>query len=126
IATKVVTVSTAPTVAPITTSSYFSVQVGHTITLSDATPGGVWSSNLPARASIDPATGVVTGISVPAATISYTVANGACMLSVTKLITVTAARPENNMVQAGETLSIYPNPTSGTFTVNAPVGGMFT
>lgn len=122
VATKVVTVDAAPSVAPITGPT--AVQVGHTITLADATPGGVWSSNLPSRATVS-STGVVTGIAVPAATISYSVTNGACVFSVTKLISVMAGRPGIEPGEGSE-LTIFPNPNSGTFTVKAAIGGTFT
>ncbi len=43
-----------------------------TTTVSDATPGGTWSSATPAVATIDAATGAVTGVSVGTSVISYT------------------------------------------------------
>jgi uncharacterized protein YjdB len=46
--------------------------VGSSLTLMDSTSGGVWSSSDPSIASIDPATGVVTGVSVGSVTITYT------------------------------------------------------
>ena len=48
------------------------VCVGLTTTLSDATPGGSWSSSNTTVATIDPATGLVTGINAGTATITYT------------------------------------------------------
>jgi len=48
---------------------------GSTIALSDATPGGTWSSDNPAVATIS-ATGVVSGVTAGTANISYSV--GAC------------------------------------------------
>jgi hypothetical protein len=49
------------------------VDTGAYITLSDATPGGTWSSSNAAIASVDATTGVVRGMSRGNATISYTV-----------------------------------------------------
>src|ERR1035441_3322176 len=46
---------------------------GYTITLTDATTGGVWTSSTMAVAPVGPATGVVTGISSGVTTITYTV-----------------------------------------------------
>ncbi len=60
-----------------------SVCTGSTITLSDA-GGGTWTSSSPALATIDPATGVVTGYSTGTPTMSYTI--GAC--SSTLIVTV--------------------------------------
>jgi uncharacterized protein YjdB len=60
--TATVTVSTLPSVSPITTTApSFDVCEGGTIKLKDATPGGTWSSTNPANATIS-ASGVVTGI----------------------------------------------------------------
>ena len=48
------------------------VCAGLTTTVSDLTPGGAWSSNLPATASIVAGSGVITGVAPGVATISYT------------------------------------------------------
>ncbi|MFY0254766.1 Ig-like domain-containing protein [Chitinophaga sp. 30R24] len=66
-----------------------SVCVGSTITLSDATAGGTWSSNDNTIASIDPVSGVVTGKNPGTVTISYTT-SGACSATATTMITVVA------------------------------------
>jgi uncharacterized protein YjdB len=47
-----------------------------TITLSDATPGGTWTSSNTGIATADPATGVITGGAAGLATITYTLATG--------------------------------------------------
>jgi len=73
-----VTVST--TVPGISGSSH--VCTGQTTTLGNATSGGVWSSSNPAIASIDPSTGVVTGVSAGSVIISYTLAGG-CFAPIT-------------------------------------------
>jgi Secretion system C-terminal sorting domain len=52
------------------------VCIGSTIPLSDATPGGTWSSSDPAIASIL-STGVVTGVAAGSAAITYSI-TGAC------------------------------------------------
>jgi hypothetical protein len=49
-----------------------SVMAGATDTLQDAITGGIWSSSLPGIASVDPVTGIVTGLSAGTASISYT------------------------------------------------------
>lgn len=101
IATKTITVNPLP--APISGSS--SVCVGGTTTLTDATPGGTWSSSNPAVATVSTA-GVVTGVSTGTVTITYTAAGSGC--KVTRTMTVTAG----------------PAPISGPFTVCA--GGTIT
>jgi len=66
-----VTCAFAQTPAPITGSAF--VCLGANTTLSDATPSGSWSSSDPSVAIINPGTGLVTGISLGTATITYTV-----------------------------------------------------
>ncbi len=81
--TKNVTVNTSPT--PITPTSA-GVCSGSTITLSNTVPGGTWSTSAPAIATVDIATGVVSGISFGTATISYII--GTCIA--TRDVTVSA------------------------------------
>lgn len=73
IATSNDTVTTAPPVLPISGST--TACIGSTITLSDATPGGAWSSSNASVATVDPVFGVVTGVSGGTAVISYSVVN---------------------------------------------------
>jgi hypothetical protein len=80
-----VTVNSIPVVAAITGNT--TVVTGGTTQLSDATPGGVWSSNS-ANATVD-ANGLVKGVSVGNATISYTVTSAAgCITKVNMAVTV--------------------------------------
>ena len=71
VATIDVSVKTSPTIANISPDPA-NVCVGGTVTLTDATTGGVWTSLTPALASVN-ASGVVTGITSGAATIQYTI-----------------------------------------------------
>ncbi len=57
-------------VAPITGPS--TICDGSSGTMSDATPGGTWTTSSSIYAAIDPTTGVVTGISPGVATVTYT------------------------------------------------------
>ncbi len=52
------------------------VCVGSTIALTDITPGGVWSSSATTYATIDPTSGIVSGILAGSATITYTLPTG--------------------------------------------------
>jgi hypothetical protein len=69
------------TPAPITGANH--VSIGYTIQLSDATIGGVWSSSNDTIATVSSA-GVVTGVTLGVAVISYTTDDGAatCAISV--------------------------------------------
>ncbi len=51
------------------------------ITLTDATPGGVWSSSAPGIASINSSTGVVTGVAGGTANITYILTATGCRIT---------------------------------------------
>ncbi len=67
-----------------------SVPVGAFITLSDITSGGRWSSGNTGVASVGSSTGIVSGVSIGAAAITYTLSSG-CVSSTT--VNVIAASP---------------------------------
>jgi len=70
--TTPVTVNLSP--APIGGAA--SICIGHSTGLTDATPGGTWTSSIPTVASVTPTTGLVTGLTAGCVTITYTV--GSC------------------------------------------------
>jgi trimeric autotransporter adhesin len=87
--------------------------------------GGTWSSANPAIASVS-GTGVVTGNSVAATTITYTLPATGCFG--TRSINVVAARagsPSGGVIDNAGVLKVFPNPTSGSITIDAPVSGTF-
>jgi uncharacterized protein YjdB len=84
-ATINVTVTAAPFASPIAGAS--SLCVGSTITKSDPTPGGVWSSSTPTVATIS-TFGVVSGIAPGTSTIYYTVTNSCGVYAASSVITV--------------------------------------
>lgn len=73
IATKTITITTGVSAGVISGPS--NVCAGATITLSDATAGGVWSSSN-ATAAVGSGTGIVTGIVAGVDTVYYTVSGG--------------------------------------------------
>jgi uncharacterized protein YjdB len=83
--TRAVTVNPAVTVAAI--GGLSSVCAGSTITLTNTTTGGTWSSTNTSVATIG-STGIVTGVAAGTATISYAVSNICGSATVTKAITV--------------------------------------
>ena len=85
-ATTTVTVN-GTTVASID-SSISSVCAGSSITLTDATSGGTWSSSNPAVGTINAATGVITGIAAGTTMVSYTVPGSCGPTSATIIIMV--------------------------------------
>jgi trimeric autotransporter adhesin len=116
---------------PANISGPSSVASGSSITLSCSTSGGVWSS---ANTSIAApgtmmtitgsvsTTGIVTGYSAGSTTISYTGMNG-CSRS--KVVSVVAAKPGETVSGVAEVaaFNLYPNPTSGSFTIETDVRG---
>ena len=75
--TKTVTVNQAPA----NINGNINVCVGTNTTLSDITTGGTWTSSNITAATIDPSTGLVSGLTGGSATISYTIPNGCFVTS---------------------------------------------
>ncbi|MDG1278123.1 MAG: Ig-like domain-containing protein [Algoriphagus sp.] len=77
---------------------------GGTRTFSSTISGGTWSSGNPAVATIDPSTGIVTGISAGSAILTYTVSgSGGCPDDFeTRSITVTALADAGTLSGADE------------------------
>jgi trimeric autotransporter adhesin len=115
-----ITINNAPNISGAT-----SVRVGGIKILGGSPGGGTWSSANPAIAPVS-GLGVVSGISVGVTTITYTLSTTGCFK--THPITVLAARPGDEGAEPLETqalLKVYPNPTSGILTIDAPVAGTF-
>ncbi|MBV8255945.1 MAG: Ig-like domain-containing protein, partial [Chitinophaga sp.] len=87
--TATVTVNALPVVSPITGTT--SICMGVATTLSNTTPGGVWSSGNTAVATVDANSGLVTGVTAGTATITYEVTNAnGCKAQQTAPVTVNA------------------------------------
>ena len=115
-----VTVGTVPAVAPITGLSVLTIS--SPITLADATPGGVWSSQLPIRATVA-ASGVVTGVTTGNDSIKYTVTNACGSRYVAKQVSVTGAREASSLPEESNAeILVYPNPASELLNVDLPEG----
>lgn len=121
-AATTVTVHTAPVVAAITGGT--TVNVGATLQLSDATNGGVWSSNS-SNATVS-ASGMVTGVAAGNAIISYTVTNGyGCATTVTTAIAVQQSCITPVFTSANTTITVNAanNQCGAAVTYNTPVTG---
>ncbi len=121
VATKVVTVNPLPVAGSIT--GIASMCVSATTALSDAAPGGAWSSGNTALATVgssagSPSTGTVTGITAGTATISYVVINGCGTAVATRVVTVNPIPIISgpSAVCAGVTMTESGAPTGGTWT----------
>ena len=101
--TAVITVDGVPSVAAI--SGVNNVSHGSTITLSDATPGGTWTSANSATASVD-GSGDVTGVAASGTTtITYTVTDAlGCAGHATQSMTVHTPAPPSHTVGGATTL----------------------
>ncbi len=107
-ATKVVTVNNTP--EPISGPS--TVCRTSSVTLTDATPSGSWSSSSISIASVNASTGVVTGISAGSATISYVLGSCKAVLPVTVLASPVAITSSSTQVCEGSQIS-FSNATAG-------------
>lgn len=116
IATAVVTVNPLP--APIT-GSHVICGIGSTTTLSTTSTGGTWSSSTPAVATVD-AFGVVTGVSIGAAIITYTLPSGCYTLF--PVAVVRTPRPtikQRASICVGQSITVVGSPGfTGVYTVN--------
>ncbi len=102
----------APTVTPILGSGGGSVCQGLTISLSDSTTGGVWSSSNPAVGSVS-TSGVVTGVSTGGIMISYTITGGSgCTATVMTPISVGNPMPTASLSPSGTVSLCKGNPVT--------------
>ncbi len=95
--------------------------MGNIIVMSDATPGGSWSSSTPSVATASSITGVVTGITTGTTTISYTAAATGCYA--TKVVTVNTALASitgPSFVCDGSSITLTDASTGGTWSSSNP------
>ncbi len=103
-----ITVNPAP--APITGAS--NICTGSTITLSDATAGGLWSSGSTGIATVGSASGVVTGVTVGSAVMSYTLSSTGCYTTV--LVNVVGISGPHEVCN-GDSVALTATSTGGTW-----------
>ncbi|MES2701903.1 MAG: Ig-like domain-containing protein [Bacteroidota bacterium] len=124
----VVTVNASPNAGTITGAIPLHTTAGGgatSVTLSSTgDAGGAWTSSNTARATVGAATGLVSAVTAGTATITYSVTLGACTARATQLISITSPRPGGALAaSAAGNLQLYPNPTTGEFTVVADEAG---
>ena len=111
-ATKTITVlADSISILPIT--GYASVCVGSVMTLTDATPGGTWSSSNTAIATVTTTGGVVAGVSVGTVTITYTVGSSHVTTIITVVTGATITGPTT--LCDGSTATLTGTPAGGTW-----------
>ena len=97
-ATTSITVLTLPVISAVTGTD--SVCVGTSVTLHDAASGGTWSATPAATASINPGSGLLTGVSAGTATAVYTMSNSCGSDSITYSVRV-LAQPVSGTISGG-------------------------
>jgi uncharacterized protein YjdB len=103
---------------PVAISGTLSVCTGSTTTLSDASPGGTWSSATPAVASVVAGTGVVTGNTPGTSVITYTLSTG-CIITATVTVNQTPLTIGGTpVVCVGSTTTLTETTPSGTWSSN--------
>jgi hypothetical protein len=110
----------------ITGSNILGTITNTTATLSSSTTGGEWTSSDGGVATIGLASGVVTSVGVGTTNITYTIPATGCFR--TRVQTVVAGRPMAGTAtgtDAAGTIRIFPTPTTGMLTIEAPVSGTF-
>ena len=114
--TAPLTVHALPVVAAITGTS--TLNIGTTTQLADATAGGTWSSDTPANATVDQTSGLVSGVGVGTATITYSFTDGnGCTSEQTLLVTINAAAA---ITITADYHKIYGSLLTGPVIVNSP------
>jgi len=117
------TVNPLPIVNAITGTT--SICIGSTSSLANTTLGGTWSSDTPGVATIDPISGLLTGISAGYAVIDYTVVTLGCTTVVSTVITVNSLPTVNNtsglkQVCVGVKIKLTNNTPAGVWSSASP------
>lgn len=112
ISTRSVTVNPLPAAITGTTS----VCLGYTTTLSDASAGGTWTSSNYGTGDIDAITGVVTGVGIGTAIITYTLPTGCIATTIVTIQPVPAAITGTFAVCVGQTTTLSDVTPLGTWT----------
>ena len=100
-----------------------SVCPGKTVTLSDTATGGLWQSLSTGVATVDPVTGIVTGVTPGTSTIAYSITNpcgtDTAYLSMVVRSYIVCHTEVNNIANALKgTIDVTPNPNNGLFSIN--------
>lgn len=116
VASRIATVSPAP--AAITGTA--SVCPTFSTTLSNTTPGGVWTSGNTSTATVNAATGVVTGVAPGIATISYSTSSGCAVTRIVTVHTLPAAITGSSTLCVGSSVSLTTAVSGGVWTSSSP------
>lgn len=121
---RTVDVTVNPIPAPITGGG--SICIAGTLTLSNTTFGGTWTSSNVTVATIDPGTGVLTGMSAGTTNITYTLASGCYRATVVTVTAVVSAITGDFEICRTETTTLSNTTTGGTWSSSTPAVGTIT
>ena len=113
--TKTITVNPSPGVI----TGVLHVCMGSTTTLGNSVSGGVWSSGSPGIAAIGSASGVVSGVSVGVAAITYTLAAGCTATANVSVNLSPSSISGSGTVCAGSTTTLTDATTGGLWSTTA-------
>ena len=99
------------------------VCVGGTVTLSDASPGGSWSSSIPAQAVVGSSTGIVTGMSSGTVIISYTLGTTGCTQVAAVVVNPVSPILGTPVVCVGQATALTDTTLGGTWSSSNPAAG---
>jgi hypothetical protein len=106
-------------VSPVAISGTTAVCIGSTTSLNSTPGGGVWTSSLPAKGSIDASTGVVTGISGGTTSVTYTL-SGCLTSAIVTVNTLPAVISGVSLICAGSAGTLASSPAGGVWSSSAP------
>ena len=115
-----VTVNTSP-IASAITGTASAVCAGSSITFTDATPGGTWSTTS-GTGSASVTGGHVTGVTAGSVTVNYAVTTNGCTTTATRAITVNATSASitgTSPVCAGTSVSLTASAPGGTWSTSS-------
>ena len=112
------TVATVAAAIPAITGNT-NICVGAVANLANGTSGGTWSSSTPTKASVNAATGEVTGIAAGTTTLTYTVSNACYKTAVQTVLTSPGTISGLTSVVAGTTIALTCSPAGGTWSTTA-------
>lgn len=115
-ATIIVTVNPLP----LAITGTLNVCVGSTVTLSDGTGGGIWTSSNTLVATIGSGSGVVSGVSAGTATISYTLGTGCMMTTIVTVNPIPAGITGITNVCVGATTTLSDATAGGAWASGSP------
>ena len=99
-------------------SGTMSVCAGSATTLTDTTLGGTWYSLDPSVATVNPSTGVVSGVSAGTVMISYDLGLGGADTAVVTVYAMPSAIAGITPVCSGSTISLSSTPSGGTWSLS--------